>query len=305
MGSESVSPSVFIIILNWNGREHLEYCIPSVVATKYPNFRILLVDNGSLDDSVTFVRQKFPEVTVICNKRNLGYAKGNNVGIKYVLRQGADYIVILNSDMKVDSHWISEAIRVAQSNHRIGIVGFKVFGEYEKEDEGKFRWAQKHFSTISVKTDTFITGCALFIKSEVFRKIGLFDEGYFLYADEEDFELRTQRAGFTMVRINVPLWHKGVGSVKTKKAKIISTYYTFKSHFRLYFKNYSFGKALRMIGRLLFHVYFKKKEKKTWYYFQRLRSSNLFLSSTLFIFAVIATFFSVPEIINARRQSKI
>src|SRR3954453_12196768 len=91
-------PLIIIVVLNWNGCADTIECLESVRALDYPNFRTVLVDNGSTDRTVVATRQHFPDVHIIQNGRNLGYAAGNNVGIRYALRQGADYILILNND---------------------------------------------------------------------------------------------------------------------------------------------------------------------------------------------------------------
>ena len=204
--------------------------------------------------------------------------------------------------MKVDLRWISEAVKVAEYDEKIGLIGFKVFGEYEEEDENKFKKAQKHFSTVSVEPAIFVTGCALFIKKEVLKKIGLFDEGYFLYADEEDLELRLQRAGFNMKRLNIPLWHKGSGSVKTKKARITSTYHSYRSYLRFLIKNYKLQEGFRKLGILFFRIYFRRKKTRYRRYYQRLRSSNFFLSTFLFICAAVSVVFSIYEILKERKK---
>ncbi|HMK05513.1 MAG TPA: glycosyltransferase, partial [Ferruginibacter sp.] len=96
-------PSVAIVILNWNGRTFLKRFLPSVIATLYPNKRIIVADNASSDDSLAFLQQQYPQVEIIQNSSNLGFAKGYNTALRLV---EADYYVLLNSDVEVTPNWI-------------------------------------------------------------------------------------------------------------------------------------------------------------------------------------------------------
>src|SRR5438105_1822940 len=91
-GTAPCVPSVAIIVLNWNGRDDTIACVESIQAVDYPNFSLIVVDNGSADDSVPALRQRFPALHIIETGRNLGFAEGNNVGIRVALGHGADYV---------------------------------------------------------------------------------------------------------------------------------------------------------------------------------------------------------------------
>ena len=119
-------PKVYIIILNWNGRDDTLECIESVRNIDYPNFTVVVVDNGSSDDSVEAIHDKFPEITVLETGKNLGYAGGNNVGIRYVLRHRADFILLLNNDTIVDRKILSSFLDAVQLVGHSGIFGAKI-----------------------------------------------------------------------------------------------------------------------------------------------------------------------------------
>lgn len=188
---------VYIVILVYNGRKWLKDCLQTVFLNEYKDFKVVVVDNNSKDDSLSYVENNFPEVKIIRNKRNFGFAEGNNIGIRYALKHSANYIVLLNQDTKVNPDWLTELVRVAEKDSRIGIVGSNI---YNYEGEG----IEKIFSTVFGKESHFLkdfkegklkdsyevdvtVGASLLVKKEVFEEIGLMDPLYFLYAEEYDF----------------------------------------------------------------------------------------------------------------------
>jgi GT2 family glycosyltransferase len=210
-----MSPTVYVLILNYNGRAHLEYCLPSVLETDYPQIHVVLIDNGSSDDSLRFTRTLYPQVTVIENGCNLGYAAGNNVGVRYALERGADYVVLLNNDMRVDPRWLTHAVAVSEEDPRIGFVGFDTIGEYHLNadpDLTQFKRRQSAWQQLETRHTEHVAGCAMLVRAAVFCDIGLFDEAFFAYGEEDDLQRRARRAGYHCIRINVPLWHYNSGS---------------------------------------------------------------------------------------------
>ena len=121
-------PLVYIIIVNCNGKELLRQCLKSLFSiTRYSNYRVVVVDNGSVDGSVEMVQQEFPQVELICNPRNLGYAKANNQGIVYALMKGAKYIALLNNDIEIiEPLWLKVAVKVMESHLDVGLIGFNL-----------------------------------------------------------------------------------------------------------------------------------------------------------------------------------
>ena len=108
---------VAIIIVNWNGKKFLPTCLSSLRGQTYKLFKVIFVDNGSTDGSVEFVRKNFPEIMIIENKRNLGFAEGNNIGIRQAFKnKNIKYIVALNNDTKLDENWLKELIISVESS---------------------------------------------------------------------------------------------------------------------------------------------------------------------------------------------
>ncbi len=218
MDVERDAPLVFVIVLNRNGREHLEYSLPSILGTRYGNLRVLVVDNGSSDESAAFVRQ-FP-VDLKVNATNRGWSGGNNVGIRQAIEQGAAYIVLANNDIRVDDRWIREAVRVAEADSNIAVVGFDVHEPVPGagDRDAGFSAASRRWHGVHVVDPAPVGGMAMFVRARVFADLGMIDENFFVYGEENDFQTRARRAGYRVVAIDVPVWHHGQGFFGTRSA---------------------------------------------------------------------------------------
>ena len=126
-------PLVYIILVNWNGKRDTLECLESLRSISYSNFKILVVDNASNDGSVEAIRQQFQHVEVICNKENLRFAGGNNVGILHALKNSADYVLLLNNDTVVKKNFLSELINIAESDTTIGMTCSKIYYYFDKQ----------------------------------------------------------------------------------------------------------------------------------------------------------------------------
>ena len=217
-------PSVAIIILNWNGRDDTIECLKSVEKIDYPNFKTILADNGSSDGSVEAIRREFPTITVIENGANLGFAEGNNRGIVPALESGADFILLLNNDTVVDPGILSAFVQAAERMPNGGVYGPKI---YHFDDPNKIWYAGGYWNALTlsfeeygagendqgqfdVLTETeWVIGCAMFVRAEVFRRVGLLEPLYFLNNEEIDFSSRVRKAGLDCVYVpDARLWHK-------------------------------------------------------------------------------------------------
>jgi len=205
------TPKVTIIVLNWNGRNLLKKCLDSVIKTNYPNFEVIVVDNASNDGSQSIIEKHYANVRLIENMKNIGYAGGNNVAIKCT---EGDYVVLLNNDTIVYRDWISELIKIASTDYRIGILGCKVYvmGTNIIQHAGcELSFISKPFFTRSLEEDRgqynevsdvdYISGEAMMIKRDVFDKVGLLDLDYFAYWEDVDFCYRTRKAGYRIVYV--------------------------------------------------------------------------------------------------------
>lgn len=302
----AMSPLVHILVLNCNGKNHLEYCLPSLLATEYQNYRIVLVDNGSTDGSVEYTRENFSRVTIVQNDENLGWAGGNNVGIRYALDHGADYIVLQNNDTKVDPRWLSGAVQVCEADPRIGIVGFNMLQEYiqgEDPDEKQFRALSAAWEKLEYEPADHVTGAALFARADVFRDVGLIDKAYFAYSEEDDLEKRAVRAGYRMVRINVPLWHYNGGF--WRKQFLRSSVLALRNNIRCMLKNDTPSSIWRQIVWLLKFVCPPRLEYDVRIpHFRRLRPSNFVVNNVILLYALLWNLLFLPATLRVRYRDE-
>jgi GT2 family glycosyltransferase len=196
-------PKVFVIVLNYNGKDCLSQCLNSVYQSDYPNFEVIVVDNASTDGSFEEARQKFQSANLIRNNANLGFAAGNNIGIRYALEKFGDYVFLLNNDAILESETLSKLVAQAEKN-RLSISSPLIY----KNDKiwfegGKILWLMMRAIHKKIKTSLnkpfateYVTGCAMLINKKVFQAIGLFDEKFFLYYEDADFCTRAKRKGF-------------------------------------------------------------------------------------------------------------
>lgn len=220
---ESV-PKVFIVILNWNQKDKTLACLRSLKKISYPRYEIILVDNGSTDDSVTAIKKEFPEIMIIENGRNLGVAGGRNVGINYVQKKSSDYVLLLDNDTIVDKDFITEMVKVGEEDKRIGILTGKI---YFYSEPNKIWCAgcslslyRRHLRNIGydevdrgqydqIKEVDHVAGCCLMIKMKVIQEIGLLDQNFIEYFTEDtDWCLRAKKKGYKVVYVpGSKIWH--------------------------------------------------------------------------------------------------
>ena len=211
-------PSVYIVILAWNSDDDIVECLDSVYHLDYPNFKVLVVDNGSTDNTLVRVRGQFPQVHTLENSRNLGFAAGNNVGIRYALTEEADYIFLLNDDTIVLPDTVSILVRHAEQDKSVGMLGPSVVSYFDHSNEflgAVVNWQrgltfQIQYSPDGVGVADHVAGCALFVKADVARQIGLLDANYFCYFEDTDWGVRCARAGYRVVTVfSSKVYHKG------------------------------------------------------------------------------------------------
>ena len=206
--TESTFPKIFVVVLNFNGGSDLINCLNSVFHSDYPNFEMVIVDNNSKDGSFEQAKNTFSRSHFIKNSENIGFSKGNNVGIRFALEKFADYIFILNNDTVIKKNTLSLLVKTAQENSNAGIISPVIFNKDAKTiwfAGGKIQWDKMktiHINTVSSKNAyscEYLSGCAMLIKKEVFKKVGLFDERFFLYYEDADLSLRAKKANFTLL----------------------------------------------------------------------------------------------------------
>lgn len=221
-----------VIIPNWNGSKLLKDCLNSLAEQTFKEFKIILVDNGSKDNSLEYVEKNFPQVKIIKLGKNFGFAWAINEGVK---TSNAEYVVFLNNDTKVDRNWLGNLIKCADSHPEVISVNSKLLNFYEKElidgvgilinEVGQARsigWQEKDKGQYDKEQYIFgATGGASLFRREDFIKAGLFDEKYFMYSEEVDFSFRAQFLGYKSIFCpKAVVYHKHKATAKKLPAHI-------------------------------------------------------------------------------------
>jgi GT2 family glycosyltransferase len=245
-GGRIAEPKVVIVVLNWNGKHVTVECLESLVEVDYSNYEILLVDNGSTDGSQECFRARYPEITLLDNGVNLGFAEGNNVGIRWAIDRYADYILLLNNDTVAHERFLAELVRVAERDSQIGFVGPKIYyyncngrrdviafaGGRINLWIGKARNIGDREKDVGQHDDiakvSYIQGACLLVRREVVQQIGLLDSTLFAYWEETDWCMRGYRAGYRSVFVpRAKIWHKVAASSGGRR----SMYYITRNRF--------------------------------------------------------------------------
>lgn len=256
---------VTVVILNFKVKDQTLKCIESIKSSSYHNVEIIVVDNNSQDgiDEVLFDSK---DVVFIQTGENLGYTGGNNIGIKHALKEGTDFVFVLNADTVIDKDAIKNLVDSVNQDE-IGIVGPKILFDDKKTlwfaggtfDQANVLGGNRGVNEIDkgqydqIEETEYITGGAMFVKKEVFEKIGFFDEKYFLYYEDDDFCFRAKQAGYKIKYIpSAIVYHKnaqstGLGSslqeyfIIRNRMLLASKFLPFRTKFAL------FREALRNI----------------------------------------------------------
>ena len=289
-------PQVFVIVLNYNGLRHLQYCLPSLLATDYPNYELVVVDNASTDGSVEYVQREFPDVTLLRSSTNRGWSGGNNLGIRYALDSGAIYVTLANNDIKVDPRWVRVAVDLCEMDHRLGMVGYRILAA--DQDLGQAVDAWRH---LQVSPVTGIAGCALFIRSDLLRQIGLIDETFFAYGEEVDLEYRAMHAGYDLVETNVPVWHYREGSFGAIPLRSGMLAMQSQVHFAIkHMQPLAAIRNILSVAKLACSPFSPKRPMSP--PIRRLRPSNIVVNAWLFLRALAWNVWYLPRTLKRRAR---
>lgn len=247
-------PKIAVVLLNWNGKHFLEQFLPSVLSSAYPGYEVIIVDNGSADDSIAFVETHYPSLRLIRFDQNLGFAKGYNEALKQI---ECDYYVLLNSDVEVTKGWLEPMVALLESDPSIAacqpkLLSFKnkTLFEYAgaaggwldkygypfakgrifdicEEDHGQYDQTEPIF---------WASGAALFIRARVFHEVSGFDEYFFAHQEEIDLCWRIQLAGYKIYSCPVSvIYHVGGGTLPRGNSR--KTYLNFRNNKIMLSKN--------------------------------------------------------------------
>lgn len=219
-------PKIHIIILNWNGWQDTIPCLHSLQNVTTPH-QILLIDNGSTDDSIQQIQAAFPHTPILSTNTNLGFAGGNNLGISHALTNGADYILLLNNDTIVDPDFLTPLLAAMENNPTIAAANPKIYflnqpsriwaagGQInlwlaQAGNRGRGETDQGQFNTPG--SIDFATGCCLFMRRQAIERIGPLNDAYFAYYEDADWAIRARQQGYQIQYVpESKIWH-AVGS---------------------------------------------------------------------------------------------
>jgi len=257
-------PKVCIIILNYDGLLDTIECLRSIQKITYPNYKVLVVDNGSKGNDAEVIRKEFRDlVRVIKIEKNIGFTGGANVGIRFAHSFGVSYVLLLNNDVIVDPNFLTEMVNVSENDSKIGIVGPKIYYQEKHNliysaggrvnfftgitpnigareiDEGQFD---------TIKEVDYVG--MLLIRVKTIQKIGLLDDIYFTYYSDTDLCSKALRAGYKVVYApKAKIWHKGHDD-KTSSEKETVLYYMTRN--RILFEK----KNANTLQFIVFNLYF-------------------------------------------------
>lgn len=239
---------IFVVIPNWNGADMIGACLDSLQSQSLKH-QIVVVDNGSHDDSMTIIQSQYPSVHLIELPKNIGFAGGVNTGIRYALKQNADAIALFNNDAIADKNWLQEMVNVMQSLPETGIVACKLMSADKKQldSTGDYctTWGlpyprgRDETNTSKYDEGTVIFGAsggASLYRAAMLTDIGLFDEDFFAYYEDVDLSFRAQLAGWKVQYApKAEAYHEH--GTTSGKVKGFTTYQTFKNFPLLFWKN--------------------------------------------------------------------
>lgn len=253
-GPAPTHPRVAILVVSWNARPLLERCLPSVVATKYRNHEVILVDNGSTDDSVEWVSEHLPSVRILSLDENLGFCGGNNRGIQAT---EGDFVVLLNNDVEVEPDWLTHLVTRITKDDRIAAVQPKLL---QFDDRGRFEYAgaagghldrlgypfargrvffelEEDQGQYDEPADLFwATGAAILLRRAALDRVGLLDESFEFHMEEIDLCWRLRSAGYRVVtEPSARAYHIGGGSLAQTSPR--KTRYNFRNSLLMLYKN--------------------------------------------------------------------
>ncbi len=245
-----MDPKLFTIILNFNRKDDLNETILSFKSQNYRNNKIVVVDNGSEEDIIDFLSNSYPDIQIIKNHENLGWAGGNNIGIDFAFKNGADFILLANNDLYFDNPIIlDELIATLESEQEIGLIG-PVQNYYSNKGlkytdgwnfsgkNGKiYNYKRSGIINVldNVKIVDSVSGAFMLFKKSIVDRIGYIDENFFLYVEDADYALRVWSSGLKCaIRTDLTIYHKVSATAGDSPLKL---YYKTRNLLYFIFKN--------------------------------------------------------------------
>lgn len=243
-----MAKKVTIVIPNWNGRPHLQRCLPAVLAQTYSHFEVVIVDNASTDGSVDLVRDQFSQVHLIVNESNLGFAEANNIAIRAT---SAPYIATLNNDTRIEATWLSELVNSMASDSGVGMAASKILYmqppylvdsagiEVSRAGLAQNRYNGMHENSVEIEPYEVFgpSAAAALYRRAMLDEIGLFDESYFAYHEDTDLAWRARLMGWRCLYVpTARVYH--AHSATSRQGSPFKRYLLARNGLWTIFKNY-------------------------------------------------------------------
>lgn len=259
-----MSNKVIVLILGYKSIGYLEECIPSLLSQSYKNYEVWFADNNSNDGSVEYLNKNFPKVKTFQFDKNDGYAGGNNRLMKMAFEKGADFSLVLNADTKSGRCFISNLVDTYQrklKSNKVGLIQ-PVVMLYDKPNKINsignvihylgFGYCGGYMSEKIPKLDKNIisvSGTAMLISKQYYQDVGLFDESFFMYNEDQDYSWRGLMMGYKhFVSVNSIIWHKYSFSKNKNK-----WYQSEKNRLMMILKNYEKRTLIKLIPIIIFN----------------------------------------------------
>ncbi|MBX4197087.1 glycosyltransferase [Candidatus Saccharibacteria bacterium] len=239
---------LYVVIPNWNGADRLRSCLDSL-RTQSLQHQIIVVDNGSVDESVEIIEKEYPEIILIRHKRNKGFAGGVNAGIKYAIQHSAKYVALLNNDAVADKKWLKNLVGFLDDNPKTGIATSKICDDKKTHLDSTgdlytiwglpYPRGRGEPYTNKYDADTLVfaaSGGASLYRIKMLEQIGLFDEDFFAYYEDVDISFRAQLAGWKISYVPEAVVYHEIGAT-SGLIKGFTTYQTLKNLPLLLWKN--------------------------------------------------------------------
>jgi GT2 family glycosyltransferase len=232
--------TVTVVILNWNHPGDTLQCLASLDATEGLAFDVVVVDNDSVDDSVLVLRRHYPRLTIIENSENLGYAAGNNVGLRYAFAHGATHVLLLNDDAIMAPDTLPALVVAAETHPEAGLLGPKLLSQ---EEPGRLLAAGGHFDARwtpvhrgggemdsgqydHIEAVPFLSGCALLVSRTFVETVGPLDPRFFVYYEDADWSYRAGKHGYAPTYVpSARVWHPET-SERDADSQLVTYYMT-------------------------------------------------------------------------------
>jgi len=313
---DQLKPVVSIIIVNWNGRAYLPDCLDSLAGQTFRDFEVILVDNGSVDESVSFVKEHYPWVKLVLLGENTGFSVGNNRGMEHA---AGEYIITLNNDTRAESDWLETLVKTAVRYPNAGMIGCRIcsFDDTDiidsigmgicRDGMSRGRFRNRRWSDLScreVEEILFPSACAALYRRSMIDVIGFFDDDFFAYAEDSDLGLRGRLAGWEAVSATrAVVYHKyskSSGSFSPLKVYLVE-----RNHYWVALKNFPPGLIFMLP---LFTILRYLEQARTVIYGSgtggefRSSESKFGLMKSL-VRAIFDSFRGIPRMFRKRRQA--